>query len=155
MNKISFQLLTIHDKDTIRLIAEWYMSEWNIPVEKTIHDLSHLPVSGIPFQVIMLLDGNPIATGGLYHRVALLDREPTYKKYDPWLALVYTIPENRNKGYGALLCKEIQSMARALGHKEIFLYTHTAESLYKRLDWQEMERTTVAGKQIVIMNKRL
>ena len=103
----------------------------------------------------MTLDNKPIATGGLYNHVGLLDKEPRLKIYKNWLALVYTTPENRGKGLGALICNDIQSQAISLGLKNIYLFTHTAENLYKRLGWQQMERLVLGEKDIVIMKKEL
>jgi GNAT superfamily N-acetyltransferase len=80
----------------------------------------------------MTLDNIPIATGRLYNHVGLLDKQPKFKIYKHWLALVYTVSEYRRKGYGALLCNYIQQHAKEMVLKEIFLFTHTAESLYKR-----------------------
>jgi GNAT superfamily N-acetyltransferase len=151
----TFQLITPEDTELIALIANWYFEEWKIPVATTIQKLSGHQAGEIPFQVIMKVDDVPIATGGLYHHVALLDRALKYKIYGPWLALVYTRPEYWNKGYGALLCREIESISKQLQQKEIFLFTHTAESFYKRLGWQVMERPQIQGKDIVIMKKEL
>lgn len=153
--KVNYQLVKSGDKQTIELIANWYVSEWNIPKEITIQKLSNFPDNGFPFQVLMTIDDIPVATGGIYDHVALLDREPRFKMYTPWLALVYTTNENRGKGYGALLCEKIQDMAKELGLKELFLFTHTAESLYKRLHWEQLERIEIGGKNIVVMKKQL
>jgi GNAT superfamily N-acetyltransferase len=155
MSVISFNKVISNDKNSIELIAEWYLSEWNIPLEKTIIQISNFPVEGIPFQVIMTVDNLPVATGGIYNHVALLDRDPRFKIYKPWLALVYTTPENRNKGYGTLLCNEIEKLAKNYGLQEIFLFTHTAEALYKRLGWKQLERIHLNEKNIVVMKKEL
>ena len=93
----------------------------------------------------MTLDNIPIATGGLYNHVGLLDREPRLKIYKNWLALVYTKPDNRGKGLGALICGHIQDYSKDLGLKELYLFTHTAENLYKRLSWQQIERLALGG----------
>lgn len=143
------------DKQTIELIANWYLSEWNIAKDITIQKLSNFPENAVPFQVLMTIDDIPVATGGICEHVALLDREPRFKMYTPWLALVNTTKENRGKGYGALLCEKIQSMAKERGLKELFLFTHTAESLYKRLNWEQLERIELGGKNIVVMKKQL
>ena len=155
MGTISYHRLDPDDKETITIIAEWYLKEWNLPIESTIQRLSNFPATGIPFQIILKVDGVPVATAGIYNHVSLLDRAPQYKIYQPWLALVYTAKEHRNNGYGALLCKEIESKAKETGLKEIFLYTFTAEALYKRLNWEEMERIFLNDKDIVIMKKKL
>lgn len=155
MSNIDYKRITPADTELIRLIADWYFAEWNIDKAATIERLNSFPNDGIPFQVVMTLEGLPIATGGVYHHVGLLDAEPRLKMYQPWLALVYTLPEHRGKGYGAMLCKEIQAQTKALAIKELFLFTHTAESLYKRLGWEQLERITLKGKDIAIMKKEL
>ncbi len=153
--EIKYQIIKPDDKQSIELIADWYLSEWNIARETTIEQLLNFPSKGVPFQLLMTLNNTPIATGGLYNHVGLLNHEPKFKIHKPWLALVYTTNENRNKGYGALLCEKIQNISKNLDLPEIFLFTHTAESLYKRLNWQPMERLALGGKDIVVMNKKL
>ena len=54
-----------------------------------------------------------------------------------------------------MLCEAIEAHAKAIGLTELHLFTHTAESLYKRLSWQELERLTLRGREIVVMRKAL
>jgi N-acetylglutamate synthase-like GNAT family acetyltransferase len=155
MSHISYQIIKSHDKELIELIADWYLDEWNIDREKTIQQLSAFSENSTDFQIVMKLDNIPIATGGIYPHVRLQDVEPKYKDLGPWLALVFTKNEYRKKGYGALLCEKIQEVSKSMGTKKIFLFTHTAETLYKRLDWQQLERINLQGKEIVVMTKEL
>ena len=151
----AYKKITPADTELISLIADWYFDEWNIDKAATIERLNGFPDHGMPFQLVMTLDGTPIATGGVYHHVGLLDAVPRLKELQPWLALVYTVPEHRGKGYGAILCEEIQRIANELGTKELYLFTHTAERLYKRLGWEQLERIDLKGKDIAIMKKEL
>jgi GNAT superfamily N-acetyltransferase len=155
MTDIKYKIITPDDNENIELIADWYLSEWNIPVQTTIEKTKKLSAENYEFQVLMTLDNKPIATGGLYNHVGLLDREPRLKIYKNWLALVYTKPDNRGKGLGALICKHIQDRSKDLGLNDIYLFTHTAESLYKRLGWEQLERLALGGKDIVVMKKEL
>ena len=152
---ITYKIITSADTELIDLIANWYFDEWNIDTSATIERLKGFPDDGMPFQLVMLLDGSPIATSGVYHHVGLLDAVPRLKEFQPWLALVYTLPEHRGKGYGAMLCEEIQRITNELGTKKLYLFTHTAESLYKRLGWEQLERIELKGKDIAIMKKKL
>jgi len=152
---ISVRKITPNDQKLIELIAEWYLQEWNIAKTETIQTLTNFSPDSFPFQILMIIDDLAIATGGIYQHVRLLEIEPRFRVYRPWLALVYTIPEYRNLGYGTLLCQEIQTVAKELELKEIFLFTHTAENFYKRLNWQELERLTLNNKDIVVMKKKL
>ncbi len=68
--------------------------------------------------------------------------------------LIYTSKGQRQKGLGSLLCKKIDEMAKAIGVKEMFLYTQTAESMYRKLGWSEMERIQYKGEDTVVMHKK-
>jgi len=155
MTDIKFQIINPGDKEYTELIAEWYLSEWNIPIKTTIDKIKKLSATNYEFQVLMTVDNKPVATGGIYNHVGLLDKEPRFKIYKNWLALVYTVPENRGKGLGTLICRHIQTHSKVLGLKDIYLFTHTAENLYTRLKWQQLERITLGGKDIVVMKKVL
>lgn len=155
MTEIKYQIITPSDNEHIGIIADWYLSEWNIPVQSTIEKIKKLSAANFEFQVLMTLDNKPVATGGLYNHVGLLDKEPKLKIYKNWLALVYTKPVNRGKGLGALICSHIQAHAKDIGLKDIYLFTHTAESLYLRLGWQQLERLALGGKDIAVMKKEL
>ena len=155
MTKIKFQFVQAEDEKTFNLIANWYFSEWNIPIEKTIQRLQKVTTDNFQFQVITTLNDLPISTGGLYNHVVLLDKEPRFKIYKNWLALVYTVPKQRQKGYGALICKYIQEHSKKMGVKKMYLFTDTAEGLYNRLGWTELERLQLGNRNVVVMEKNL
>jgi GNAT superfamily N-acetyltransferase len=155
MAEIKYQMIKPDDNENIELIADWYLSEWNIPPQTTIEKIKGFSDGNVEFQVLMTLENKPIATGGLYNHVGLLDRQPRLNVYKNWLALVYTKPDIRGKGFGALICNNIQDHSKDFGLKNIYLFTHTAENLYKRLGWQQLERVAVGGKDIVVMKKEL
>ena len=155
MSVIDFQIVQSADRQAMLLIAGWYFSGWHIPVETTMERLQAVTSDSKQFQVLMLLDGRPISTGGIYDHVGLLDKEPGFKIYKKWLALVYTIPEERGRGYGAAICSYIQKHSGILEFEKIRLFTDTPESLYRRLGWKETERLTVNDRNIVVMEKTL
>ena len=152
---IQFELVKSGDENSIGKIAGWYFSEWKIDPVKTVKKLSRLPGHGVPFQILMTVEKIPVATGGLYDHVGLLDVAPKFRIYGPWLALVFTTPENRNKGYGTLLCEEIQNRSKELGLKEIFLFAGAASSLYRRMGWVSIEERSIKGREAVVMKKDL
>jgi GNAT superfamily N-acetyltransferase len=155
MARFTFQKINATDHAEIGIIAKWYEQQWQIPVTTTRNKLSHLSAANGEFHLMMRLDGRPIATGGISTHVGLLDKMPEFRKYQHWLALVYTLPEQRGKGYGASLCTRIQNHAAALGLRELYLFTDTAEALYARLGWQPLERLALGSRNIVIMHKSL
>lgn len=139
----------------IALIAGWYLHEWNMATDTTTRKINGLSRAGDEFHVLMTLNDEPVATGGLYHHVGLMHRVPHLHTYPNWLALVYTRPGHRGKGLGTMLCEHIQGRAKALGLTQIYLFTHTAEQLYLRLGWTEVERLELENKNIVVMKKVL
>lgn len=155
MNSIAFKIVQPDDQQSLKLIAGWYFSEWQIPAEHTRERLMTMTVDKTPFQVLMLLNGTPVATGGIYDHVGLLDHVPHLKIYKNWLALVYTLPLERGRGYGAALCNYIHGYCRNLGLEKIHLFTHTAEALYTRLGWMALERMVMGNRNIVVMEKTL
>jgi GNAT superfamily N-acetyltransferase len=155
MSGIKFQIVQPGDNKALQLIAEWYLSEWNIPVNKTIERLKTITADDSQLQALMTLNNVPVTTGGLYNHVGLLDKEPRFRIYHNWLALVYTTPGMRHQGFGALICSYIQNYSKKLGMKEMYLFTDTAESLYERLGWHQVERLSLGQRNIVVMKKDL
>lgn len=151
MSTIFYTHILPDDYEQIERIAGWYQSEWNIPEDATHTRTTQLSKERNELQVLMYVNNEPVATGGIYTHVGLLDREPRFKVHKHWLALVYTKTEHRGKGYGAQLCEYLQGYAKEQGLNELYLFTHTAESLYLRLGWQETERLVLGGKEIVVM----
>lgn len=147
--------LTYNQSDIFQQIANWYQMEWKFPLETTISRLTAITPQKDQFQLVMTRDGVPIGTAGVYNTVRILEKIPRLNIYTHWLALVYTIPMERGKGYGALLCKKIEEEAKKEGISKLHLYTDTAESLYKRGGWQVVERIEVESRNIVLMEKNL
>jgi hypothetical protein len=50
MANIQFHLLQSNDTIIFHLVANWYLSEWNIPVDKTIERLEKLTTDPDQFQ---------------------------------------------------------------------------------------------------------
>lgn len=62
MTDIKYQIIRADDNENIKLIAEWYLTEWNIPIQTTIEKIKKLSIDNYEFQVLMSLDNKPIAT---------------------------------------------------------------------------------------------
>lgn len=153
MDKYKCLKILPDDEMYISIIASWYFHEWGIAEADTIDRIKGLGTDNEEFQVLLTLGGKPIATGGLYNHVGLLNKLPHLKIHKHWLALVYTIPEYRGNGAGSAICMEIEKMAGDLGCSVIYLFTHTAENLYQRLGWKTVQRLILADKNIAIMKR--
>ena len=152
---INIEKLDPGDREKISIIANWYFDEWNTPIEKTFYRLENQPNVNVLFHLVAAHENKLIATGGLYNTVNLFKIHKRFNRYGPWVALLYTEKNYRNKGFGRLLLEKIEWYAKELNLKEIFLYTFTAESLYRRCGWKQLERVIYKGYDTVIMNKEL
>lgn len=155
MSNLEFRTVTSLDAPYIDLIAHWYLMEWNIPREKTKENLSYLSPDLNEFQLLIYLNDEPIGTAGIYTHVGIIDKIPRLSIHKHWLALVYTVPEMRGNGYGEKLCLQVEEKARLLGIETITLFTHSAQNLYLRMGWSEIESLTLNEKHVVIMQKDL
>ena len=155
MDDINFKILHPADQHAFALIADWYYSEWNIPNNTTMEKLQIITANKDQFHALMTLNEEPIATGGVYNHVGLLEKVPHLKAHEKWLALVYTIPQKRGMGYGTAICNFILHYAKISGIEKMNLFTDTAEPLYERLGWTVTERLTVNKRNITVMEYAL
>lgn len=79
----------------------------------------------------------------------------TRSDLDPWLGGLLVLSEWRNRGIGTRLMNRATEEARWLNVLRLYLWTHTAERLYRRLGWQFVERTKYFGKEAVVMQMDL
>jgi GNAT superfamily N-acetyltransferase len=70
---------------------------------------------------------------------------------DPWLGGLLVLPEWRNQGVGTMLMHRATEEARRLKVPRLYLWTHSAEGLYRKLGWQVVERSDYFGKEAVVM----
>jgi GNAT superfamily N-acetyltransferase len=73
----------------------------------------------------------------------------------PWLGGLFVIPTRRRLGVASMLIERALGEARRLKLKRLYLWTVSAESLYRKLGWSEVERCEYCGQQIVIMQRDL
>ena len=74
---------------------------------------------------------------------------------DPWLGGLLVLPEWRNQGVGTMLMHRAIEEARRLKVPRLYLWTHSAEGLYRKLGWQVIERSDYFGKEAVVMQINL
>ena len=74
---------------------------------------------------------------------------------DPWLGGLLVPPEWRKRGVGTMLMHRAVEEARRLNISRLYLWTPSAERLYRKLGWQVVERTNYFGKEAVVMERNL
>jgi GNAT superfamily N-acetyltransferase len=100
----------------------------------------------LPLTLVALQSEELIGTVSLkFHD---LDIRP---KLDPWLGALFVLPNWRGRGVGSMLMHRAVDEAGRLNLPRLFLWTSSAEALYRKLGWRIVERTDYCGKSIVIM----
>lgn len=117
--------------------------------------MANHPNNDVVFQIVLGKSNKLIATGGLYNNVGIFQAHPKFKEFSPWVALLYTDAESRNMGFGRELLGKIEEIAKEKGFKKLYLFTFTAESLYIRAGWRELERVEYKGHDTAVMEKTI
>jgi GNAT superfamily N-acetyltransferase len=138
------------------MLAKWHWEEWghlapNRPLEQWIERMAdRVNRDQIPLTVIAFEEDQPVGLASL----VIYDMD-TRKDLSPWLAGVYVAPAFRGRGHGAALVTAIEEYGVKLGVETLYLYTNTAQGLYEKLGWSEIEREPYRGREVVIMQKDL
>ena len=83
------------------------------------------------------------------------DDLPGFEHLNPWLATLLVLPEHRGRGVGAFLVREAERYARDAGHSEMYLFTESADGLFRHMGWLEMAKTTANGHEVRIFRREL
>lgn len=142
--------------ELIPRLAQWRWEEWGHlhpyrPQDEWIKRLAgHIHQDQIPLTVVAFENEEPVGLASLVHS----DME-TRKDLTPWLAGVLVLPTFRGRGFGSALVTAIEQHAAALGVETLYLYTDSAQGLYEKLAWEEIDREPYKGREVVIMYKRM
>jgi GNAT superfamily N-acetyltransferase len=111
------------------LFNQWFVSRPGKTLEGLIAQMRQGRDDAIPVGLIGFVDGEPAGT------VSLLDQdlEPC-GDLRPWLAGLLVAPHHRKKGVADALVRRVQSVARDLGEKEVYLWTEIP-ALYEGYGW--------------------
>jgi len=151
----NYQIITELDDSLKKMVAEWYNEEWQIPLVNTLALLDKITGDAAQVHVVLMVDDRPVATAGLHNSVGIMAYYPELSELKNWLALVYTVPSERKKGYATLLCEYLEAVARQKRLPSLHLFTHTAEDLYRSLQWTTTRHLHHGTKKIALMQKRL
>ena len=108
------------------------------------------PAIGPVETFILLHDDQPGGTAALVH--SDLGCRPDLT---PWLAGVWVEPAYRNRGYASALIRAVEAFALASGVPTIWLYTSSAETLYRKLGWQRCGVEREEGQNVILMTRTL
>jgi predicted N-acetyltransferase YhbS len=101
----------------------------------------------LPLTLVALADHHLVGTVSL--KFQDLDIRP---QLDPWLGALLVLPDWRERGIASRLMQRAVEVARTLNVARLYLWTSSAEGLYRKLGWQVVERAEYCGKTIVVMS---
>src|ERR1700719_4576584 len=106
----------------------------------------------LPLTFVAVRAGLAVNSAELLGMVSLKFHDmDTRPDLDPWLGGLLVLPDWRNHGVGTMLMHRATEEARRLKGPRLYLWTHSAEGLYRKLGWQVVERSDYFGKEAVVM----
>lgn len=138
------------------VVAGWVFEQWGrhrpgASLERVLNRVEgEKNIDHIPVCLLALEAGKPVGTAAL--RVRDMDTRP---EMNPWLGSVYVVPERRRQGVGSALVAAVETEARRLGVRQLYLFTPDREKFYAWLGWKISERTIFRDQAVAIMTKRL
>ncbi|MGF3024504.1 GNAT family N-acetyltransferase [Methylobacterium aquaticum] len=104
----------------------------------------------MPRTFVLLDDDEPVGMASLVAHD--LDPRPDLT---PWLAGVFVAPQARGRGHAVRLVAAVEADAAALGIATLWLYTRSAEALYARIGWRNVETFAYRGRMYALMRRDL
>jgi len=150
----SMMLFNLADKsDYTEVVIDWLFAMWGNKVNcnRTFWSSwvkSSLSKTDIPQTYIALEGANLIATFSLW-RCDLQSRQDIF----PWFGGLIVSENHRNKGHGILMQFEALKILRALGYREIHLFTDIV-GYYEKTGWVFVEEIPdETGKMVRLYNR--
>lgn len=141
---------------SIRQIAQWHFDEWHeLYPQKAIGDFENdlkesLSDAAIP-QIWLLMDREEICG-----TASALEHDMTINTdLSPWLANIFIKKEKRGLGLGKTIVQHVMGEIKALGFRDIYLFTEDQHSFYEKFGWTVLKRELYEGKAVVIMKHTL
>jgi predicted N-acetyltransferase YhbS len=121
----------------VEVCAAWDFAEWgcqmpHVSLSKALENFRRSAEDEqLPLVWVATQGGRPIGM------VSLTDEDhPDYKHLAPWLSALYVHPKFRLQGVAKALCRHVVKEAIGRGHSSVYLYTATAEPLYRDIGWE-------------------
>lgn len=137
-------------------LARWHHAEWSElrggqSLEACRRGLQEaLDGDGLPVVVVAIEHGEVVGSAALVDQAMT-----THPEWTPWLAAVYVAPRSRGRGVGSRLVERIIDETDKRNFDELYLFTTTAASLYRRFGWTVVATETYNGFDVTVMRLQL
>ncbi len=140
--------------DLLPIVTDWVWREWwqreGLSFAETQARYAECLASVGPPQTFVLLSGDvPVGTASLARQD--LEQRPDLT---PWLAGVFVVPERRRRGYVTHLLAAFDKACAEASIETAWLYTSTAERVYRRAGWDVAEIVQRPDKWPVTLMRR-
>ena len=141
--------------DSLPVCARWISDEWGqdqgYSLEETTEWLNDIIAPGSGEAAFAALDSTtPVGV------CLLVDCDlESRSELTPWVSGFYVLPNYRRRSIGTRLMTAVERAATSNDAANLYLYTHTAESLCIRLGWRVTERFSLDGTDFALMEKAL
>ncbi len=159
MDKLRIELLADHPEASL-ILKELFESEWEPyygvagPGDAALDIKNSANRSDLPIAMVAIFNGNICGTAALK-----MESVTTYPDYFPWLAGLLVAPEYRRQGIGEQLIVAIESLARELGYKEIYVGTGEksgmSEITLDKRNWKFIDKSDYFVSEASVYKKSL
>ena len=143
-------------KAFIEQLAQWHHQEWlhlnpGATVEQRLVRYSNsLTSDALP--TIFVAHNNGLLLGSVSLEKEDMD---TRKFLTPWLASLFVIPEQRNKGVASQLIRFIVNYAKQHRFKNLYLFTEDQTDFYQHRGWYFVETVNYRQTDVDLMCRKL
>ncbi len=148
------QLVELQQRpDWLPVLAQWHQREW--PDKGTYANRlaafrQYLGPRKLPVTLVLAVEQQPVGN------ISLLQYHGSTSSLSSfWVANVYVVPQRRGSGFGRLLVRAIEAVARRHQIPQLYLYTTDKCAFYRRLGWDFSFSKTVGGEVTKIMRRSL
>lgn len=135
-------------------LADWHHAQWQYLYAGWTREiaraelLDHTKRKTLPTTLVLLENDELLGSVSLLAE----DASELSDVGSPWLGSLYVKPDQRGKGYGALLVKAMMQHANTIAVDEMFLFTPEHKAFYRQLGWKELHQTHLNGEHVDVMS---
>ncbi len=154
---MELKYLADNNKKAIPILAKWYFDEWGHLGEGNSFDKvteklhGYLNTDKIPL-IVLAVEGSEIL-GAVQLKYREMD---IYPEKEHWLGGVYVSEQHRGNKIAEKIIGKVVSVAKLLNVDKLYLQTEDLSGgLYRRLDWQPLERVNYRGVDVLVMVNKI